>query len=97
LILLGTEAGQPLRSVSAPQQAQEIRRSDSRIQANVVETTSYLCRHDRGSIAMGNTTGTSQESEHRLIGQGLAIGHTVPLEIRMGFVVETTAEFSDEP
>jgi hypothetical protein len=97
LILLGTEAGQPLRSVSAPQQAQEIGRSDSRVQADVVETASNLCRHDCGPVAMGNTAGTPQESEHRLIGQGLAIGHTVSLEIRMGFAVETTTEFSDEP
>jgi hypothetical protein len=79
-----------------PQQMQEIGGSDGRIHADFVETTTHLDRHGRGTIAMDDTTGTPKKGEHRLIGHGLAIGHTVRLEICVGFAVETTAEFSDE-
>ena len=64
---------------------------------DLVETAAHLRRHDRGTIAIGDTTGTPQEGEHRLIGHRLAIGHAVPLNIRVGFAAETPAEFSDEP
>jgi hypothetical protein len=76
---------------------QEIGCSDGRIHTDLMETAAHLRLHDCGTIIIGDTTDTPQEGERRLIGHGLAIGHAAPLEIRVGFAVQTAAEFSHEP
>jgi hypothetical protein len=85
MILLGTETGELLRLCNPSQQVEEIGSSRSRLQTDLLETSGHLRRHDCRTIAIGNATGMPEEAQHRLRSHRLAIRHTVPPDIRMGF------------
>jgi hypothetical protein len=97
MILFGTETGELLRLSGTPQQVEEIGCGRDRIHADPLETPGHLRRHDCGTIVIGNATGVPEEGQHRLRSHRLAIRHTVPTDIGMGFMAETPAEFSHEP
>jgi len=86
MILLRTETGELLRLRGTSQQMEEIGCYGDRIHADLLETSGHLLRHDRGTIAIGNAAGIPEEGQHRLMGHRLAIGHTVPTDVRMEFM-----------